>query len=165
MYMKGKYYFLSNFYPCDVYYKEIHFKNAEAAFQSQKCIERMNEFTDLGALQAKRLGRKVPLRSDWEDIKIGIMYEVVIAKFSNQTLADMLIAVNEPLIEHNNHNDRFWGVCRGTGKNYLGNILYHVRSQIMVERGMVPMIPITANFSKIQEKEKRYMIVTNRTEE
>lgn len=33
-------------------------------------------------VEAKREGYKVTLRKDWEDIKLHVMYEVVLAKFS-----------------------------------------------------------------------------------
>jgi predicted NAD-dependent protein-ADP-ribosyltransferase YbiA (DUF1768 family) len=38
-----------------------------------------------------------------------------------------------PLIEGNTWNDRYWGVCRGTGKNRLGQILMRIRSEIRQE--------------------------------
>lgn len=158
MYMRDKYFFLSNFYPCDVYYRGLHFNSAEAAFQSQKCPERMNEFAHLKALQAKRLGRKVQLRLDWENVKIGIMYEVVYSKFRNETLANMLVNVDEPIVEHNNHNDRFWGVCRGKGSNYLGIILTRVRDEIMINRGQP--ISLHIDFSTAPESIKRVMCIT-----
>ena len=37
---------------------------------------------------------------------------------------------NEELIEENWWNDTFWGVCRGVGKNHLGQILMKIRKEI-----------------------------------
>jgi hypothetical protein len=37
---------------------------------------------------------------------------------------------NQELIEGNNHNDRYWGVCNGVGENWLGKILMLVRDEL-----------------------------------
>ena len=65
----GDYFFLSNFFVSNVTYKFLTFTNTEAAFHAMKCPERAKEFCNLSPSAAKRLGRKVPLRPDWEDIK------------------------------------------------------------------------------------------------
>lgn len=44
---RGKYFFLSNFYPAPVEYQGYRFENNEAAFQAAKCPERMLDFCDL----------------------------------------------------------------------------------------------------------------------
>ena len=56
---EGEYRFLSNFYPCKINAFGLSFDNAEAAFQSQKCVSRAPEFEHLSASSAKRLGRSV----------------------------------------------------------------------------------------------------------
>ena len=73
---EGEYSFLSNFFEVDVIYNDVTFKNNEAAFQAQKCPSRINEFINLPPNKAKRLGRKVELRSDWDQVKDQIMYEL-----------------------------------------------------------------------------------------
>lgn len=46
-------------------------------------------------------------------------------------LGEKLPAADETdLIEGNNWNERFWGVCRGEGRNELGRILMNVRSEL-----------------------------------
>lgn len=129
---RNNYFFLSNFYSSPVRYADTVFQNSEAAFQSQKCPERMHEFVSLNPSEAKRLGRRVPLRKDWEAVKDQIMYEIVFNKFtSNKYLARCLIATgNAELIEGNNWNDTYWGVCNGVGKNKLGQILMQVREEL-----------------------------------
>ena len=66
---RGEYYFLSNFYSAPVTYNGMCFENNEAAFQAAKCPERMTEFCRLNPSEAKRLGRRVKLRGDWEAVK------------------------------------------------------------------------------------------------
>ena len=34
------------------------------------------------------------------------------------------------LVEGNDWHDRFWGVCRGQGKNHLGKLLMRVRESL-----------------------------------
>lgn len=127
---KGKYFFLSNFYMADVEYNGIKYLNNEAAFQAQKCPERAKEFSALDPSQAKRKGRKIKLRPDWENVKYGIMFDIVIAKFKqNPELLDKLIKTGtSQLVEGNTWGDTTWGVYRHKGKNYLGRILMQVRA-------------------------------------
>lgn len=131
---KGKYYFLSNFYSAPVMYEDLLYQNNEAAFQSVKVkdLDRRKQFCNLDPSTAKKKGRNVPLRNDWEDIKVEVMYQCVKDKFTrNQDLKQKLIDTgNEELVEGNTWNDTYWGVCRGRGKNMLGKILMRVRDEI-----------------------------------
>ena len=127
---KGKYFFLSNFYNREVTYNGFTFKNNEAAFQSMKCPERIAEFINLNPSEAKRLGRRVKLRTDWEDIKDNIMYEICMAKFTqNQDLQKRLLETgNAYLIEGNTWGDIYWGMSNNFGENKLGIILMKIRT-------------------------------------
>ena len=129
----GEYQFLSNFYEAPILYNGITYRNAEAAYQAQKCTDRAQEFANLSAKEAKRLGRKVSLRADWDSVRIGIMHNIVRTKFSqHEDLRDKLLATyNKELIEGNYWNDCFWGVCMNEGENNLGKILMLVREELM----------------------------------
>ena len=134
---RGNYYFLSNFYECPVTYNGLTYKNNEAAFQAQKCIT-MNErfkFINLNASEAKKLGRRVVLRKDWEDIKIKVMTAIVKAKFEqNEDLKEKLLSTeNTYLEEGNTWGDRIWGTVNGVGANNLGKILMNVRKELQLE--------------------------------
>lgn len=129
---RDEYFFLSNFYPVEIKLDGIVYPNAEAAFQAQKTldVEERRKFSMLkNPVQAKRLGRKVKLRDDWEEVKLDIMTEVVSQKFlQHPHLIEMLLQTgDEELIEGNRWGDRFWGVCKGKGKNNLGKILMKIR--------------------------------------
>lgn len=131
---KGEYAFLSNFYEAPVEIYGLRYRNNEAAFQAQKVFDESErkKFTTLDARSAKKLGRTVPLRWDWEDVKLSIMYDVCYAKFTlNPQLAEKLIATgDELLVEGNTWNDRFWGVYNGEGRNHLGKILMQIRAEL-----------------------------------
>ena len=128
---EGDMYFLSNFYPAEFIYKGVKYLNSEAAFHAQKQPGREHEFANLSPDQAKKLGRSVKLREDWEDVKNDIMYEIVYEKFNqNLDLLKLLIDTGDDyLIEGNWWGDTYWGVCKGIGKNQLGIILMKVRDE------------------------------------
>ena len=128
---RDEYAFLSNFYSCLIEFEGYTYQNAEAAFQAQKDLSRRNEFTSLNPVVAKRLGKKVNLRSDWEEVKVDIMRRIVKCKFEqNPDLKEKLINTGDRLlIEGNTWNDTFWGVCKEKGKNMLGIILMELRAQ------------------------------------
>ena len=131
---RGEFHWLSNFYSCSVHYEGLTFGNTEAAFQAAKCLDmkERERFFGLSGGQAKRLGKRVELRPDWEDVKIDIMRQVLKSKFNqNPELRKKLIATGDTeLIEGNNWGDTFYGVCRGVGLNHLGKILMEVRKEI-----------------------------------
>ena len=131
--------FLSNFYNAPFYFNSIRFENAEAAFQAQKEPARTKEFEKLTGSEAKRLGRRVNLRSDWNAVRVNIMQQIVLEKFTqNNNLAERLMRTQDrKLIEGNAWNDTFWGVCNGRGQNKLGVILMTVRDNLNERRGLL----------------------------
>lgn len=131
---REEYYFLSNFYHVDVEYDGIVYKNTEAAFQAQKVLDDNEKllFSDLYPREAKKLGRRVKLRKDWNDVKDNYMYEICKAKFTqHEDLAEKLLETgDEELVEGNTWNDTYWGVCNGKGKNQLGKTLMRIREEL-----------------------------------
>lgn len=132
---RGDFHFLSNFYPCKFEYEGVNYQNAEAAFQAQKCANFMDKFQfgALSASDAKRKGRRVALRSDWESVKIDIMRKVVKAKFDqNPDLLSKLLDTGSAYLEETNDwKDDFWGVASGAGQNHLGKILMEHRDSLL----------------------------------
>ena len=130
------YSFLSNFHEAPVEYRGLVFGSSEAAFQAQKCMtdEAKALFTELGPGKSKGVGRRVPLRPDWEEVKAGIMEEIVRAKFTQHPdLAEKLLATGDRILVEGNHwGDTFWGVDTrtGQGENHLGKILMKVREEL-----------------------------------
>ena len=128
-----EYDYLSNFYPACVRVDGLEYLSSEAAFQAAKCAKAEDRllFTELNSNDSKRLGRKIPVRSDWENVRIGEMEKVVRAKFTqNPHLAQFLVETGEAeLVEGNSWHDTFWGVDlkTGEGENHLGKILMALR--------------------------------------
>lgn len=137
---RGKYYFLSNFYEAPVTYNGLTYQNNEAAFQAQKTLieSERKRFCSMNASEAKKTGRHVILRKDWEDVKIDIMRDIVEAKFrQNPDLAEKLLATGDAYLEEGNTwGDRTWGTVNGQGANNLGRILLEVREELSQERDL-----------------------------
>src|SRR3990167_5099554 len=123
----GEYRFLSIFWPAHVVYQGWIFPTVEHAYQAAKSNDpavwaRMANVVKPG--EAKRYGREIIIRKDWDAVKIHIMTDLVRQKFSHPGLRHLLLKTgDQELIEGNHWNDRFWGVCRGGGRNELGKIL------------------------------------------
>lgn len=134
--VRVRYAFLSNFYEAPILCWGLTYGSAEAAFQAQKCLtdEERLPFTRARPAGCKAMGRRVKLRADWEQVKVGLMEEIVMAKFSqNEDLKRKLLATGDKrLIEGNTWGDTFWGVDlrSGRGQNHLGEILMRVRAKL-----------------------------------
>jgi ribA/ribD-fused uncharacterized protein len=128
---KDEYEFLSNFYPSSIDYESITYPTVEHAFQAAKTLdhtERQKIANLPTPAKAKAAGRKVKLREGWNDIRTTIMREIIEIKFSAPTLMILLQNTGDSiLIEGNTWNDTFWGVCRGKGQNWLGEIIMETR--------------------------------------
>ena len=128
------YRFLSNFEPCDVLFDGIIYPSSENAYQAAKSLdtEVRKKFVDISSTESKKLGKIVEIRTDWNNIKLDIMFSIVFDKFTrNSKLGDQLIETGDKYLEETNSwKDTFWGVCNGVGKNWLGRILMDVREQI-----------------------------------
>ena len=92
----------------------------------------MRDFCGLNPQAAKRLGRRVELRPDWESVKYDVMYQVCKAKFTqNPNLLERLLATGDAeLVEGNTWGDQVWGVCKGVGENHLGKTLMRIRAEL-----------------------------------
>jgi predicted NAD-dependent protein-ADP-ribosyltransferase YbiA (DUF1768 family) len=66
------------------------------------------------------------------------MEELLRQKFSNPVMARKLLDTDENvLVEGNDWNDTFWGVCNGKGENHLGILLMKTRkalSEVIVNK-------------------------------
>jgi len=130
----GKFRFLSNFHPSPVTFEGLDYPSVEHAYQAAKTTDQSaRDEIRLSATAgaAKKLGRRVVMRPDWESIKLGVMEELVRQKFADPDLKEALLATGcDELIEGNYWGDTFWGVCKGVGHNHLGQILMKVRSEL-----------------------------------
>lgn len=132
---KDEYRWLSNFWLASIVLNEEKYDTVEHYYQSQKASTEEDRRDIAGSLtpgRAKYLGQRIKLRDDWEDVKDLIMYEGVLAKFTqNLDLSEKLLSTGEQeIVEGNTWGDTYWGVCNGNGKNKLGKILMSVREHL-----------------------------------
>ena len=134
--------FLSNFEPAFIRYKNLDFKTVEHAYQASKAMN----MVDLEAVRnaptaraSKRLGRKIQIRPDWEQVKVPLMMNFLRQKFSYQPYKDQLLSTgNHELVEGNTWGDTFWGVCDGKGENWLGKCLMQIRDELRDFADIIP---------------------------
>lgn len=130
-----QYAFLSNYYDSPIIYDGLIYPTVEHAFQAAKTmiLEQRRLISEMKTPgEAKRAGRKVMLRYDWENVKDSVMEQCLYMKFiTHPDLAEKLLATGDAdLIEGNTWNDTYWGVCKGVGKNQLGKTLMKVRKTL-----------------------------------
>jgi len=132
---RDKYRFLSNFYTAEVVFDGARYPSVEHAYQAAKTLnyderDQIRVATTAGI--AKKLGRKVTMRKDWEEIKLAVMRDLVWQKFERhpENARKLLDTGDATLIEGNWWGDKFWGVCDGEGENHLGKILMNIREDL-----------------------------------
>jgi len=105
----GPHRFLSNFFAAPFAFDGETWATAEHAYQAMKARDAQGRARVRAAEtpgQAKRLGRKVALRPDWEAVKFDVMEAVVTAKFRDPGLARRLLATGDrPLVEINHWSE------------------------------------------------------------
>ena len=103
---EGDYGFLSNFSHDPVRYKGVLYNTSEHAFQAAKTNNpKEKEVVKLAATPfiAKKRGKKVTLRKDWDSVRISVMREILTEKFKvGTTLAQQLIATGNAKLEEGN---------------------------------------------------------------
>ena len=128
---RGPYRWLSNFWPAQVVLDGIVFGSVEHAYQAAKTLDLDHRRAIAGLAkpgQAKRYGRKLQVREDWEQVKLAVMEDLLRQKFSHPDLGQKLLDTGDACLEESNvWRDFFWGVCDGKGENHLGRLLMKIR--------------------------------------
>ena len=135
---QGKYRFLSNFYPIDIFDRTsgLIFPTVEHAYQASK--ERNPKYwAGIHDCQspggAKRMGMDAICYKGWKQQRISIMLELLRQKFIQHELRYNLLDTGDAmLVEGNRWGDTFWGVDMRVmeGKNFLGFLLMQVREEM-----------------------------------
>jgi len=130
-----KFFELSNFYPSSFQIGEVWWKTVEHYFQAQKSPKDRDREYIRGLPTpnlAKRVGRQIRLREDWEEIKEDVMYRALKAKFTqNSTLKMILLSTGSTILKERSPDDVYWGY---KGKNRLGILLMKLRDELSEER-------------------------------
>ena len=136
----GELYFLSNFFENKIEYEGITYPTVEHAFQAAKTLDNNTRKKIAAAphpAEAKRMGRSLYLRADWEKVKFKVMEDLIREKFKSPELREKLLSTGEAeLVEGNTWHDNIWGNCNCPrcfeieGQNHLGKTLMKIRKEI-----------------------------------
>jgi hypothetical protein len=142
----------SNFHKCKFVYKDVVWKSSEQCFMAMKAKHFKDEESYKRILEsttpkeAKDLGRKVKnFNSSWNIVSESIMFDIVLAKFSqNDDLRSLILSdefKGKKFVE-GSPSDKKWGVgmrwdnpkiddeSNWKGSNLLGKVLDKVREQL-----------------------------------
>jgi ribA/ribD-fused uncharacterized protein len=135
--------FLSNFHPAPMVWEGIHYPTSEHAFNAGKTLdaeERLRIAVASTPGIAKRMGRRVTLRPEWEErVRYEVMRSVLRAKFLSKSVRTehLLRTGDAELVEGNVWHDNHWGNCTCTrltcaspGENWLGRMLMELRAEL-----------------------------------
>jgi N-glycosidase YbiA len=78
------------------------------------------------------LGRKVPLRDNWDKMRPDVMLRALDAQFTQfQSLGGLLLSLTKNEKIHFPTKDAYWGIgADGTGKNMLGKVFMELRKRL-----------------------------------
>ena len=134
---RGRYRWLSNFWPAEVILNGMTFGSVEHAYQAAKTLDFDHRRAIAGLAkpgQANRYGRKLKVRDDWQEVKLAVMEDLLRQKFSHSDLRHKLLDTGKAYLEESNAwGDHWWGVCNGVGANHLGRLLMTIRNELRVE--------------------------------
>lgn len=140
----GEYRWLSNFWCSKITLNhkklgELVFSSVECAYQAAKCgkMEDIKQFTRMNSVRAKRAGKTVLIRADWDDMKLQVMESLLRRKFQIPDLRAKLLATGDAYLEETNYwHDNFWGRCSCNKcrsiewQNNLGKLLMEIRAEL-----------------------------------
>ena len=124
---------LSNFWPTLVRLDGEVYPSVENAYQAAKTYpQNRGGFVGCTPGQAKRLGKTVVIRPDWDAEKVSVMRSLIAQKFAlGSELGGRLLNTGDAqIVEGNTWGDTFWGVCRGKGRNILGELIMDRRKEL-----------------------------------
>lgn len=130
---------MSNFFPVNIQSRHLTFPSVEHAYVAAKSTDKAvwEHVATLTAGQAKRFGRELEIRQDWDERKLEFMTILVRRKFAHPFMMKMLQDTGgAEIVEGNFWHDNFWGNCSCSkcvnipGVNNLGRILMEIRDDI-----------------------------------
>lgn len=132
-----EYGFLCNFSAHGFILDDRYWPTVEHYFQAQKFAGTEHEErirVSRTPKEAKNLGqtRKLPMRTDWDDVKVEVMRVALKAKFTTHSdLREALLQTGDEELVENAPTDYFWGCGKlGGGENMLGKLLMNTRQSL-----------------------------------
>jgi ribA/ribD-fused uncharacterized protein len=129
-------FFLSNFFPSKITFCGKEYPSVEHFYQAVKATDEEDHDAVMEAEtpgKAKKIGRQIKMRDDWEFIKLDVMCLALRMKFSDPSLKQQLLFTGDAELEEGNTwGDKFWGIdlVTGEGENMLGKALMELRKDL-----------------------------------
>jgi ribA/ribD-fused uncharacterized protein len=133
-----------NFYRRNFYFDGYTWPSSEHCYQAMKYKYVGGEFFNQERFHLIRTAptcreakdwandKSFPIRPDWDEARVEVMYQVCLAKFSeHEDLAQVLLSTGDEELVEDSPVDPFWG--RGPnwdGENALGKVLMRVRDAL-----------------------------------
>ena len=130
---RGEHRWLSNFAYIEIEYHGCKYPSVENAYQAAKGADFENDplFEHITPGEAKKLGRQLRMRVDWNDVRDEVMLHLTRIKYKSDRYKKLLLATGDAeIVEGNYWRDTYWGVCNGVGQNRLGKIIMKVREEM-----------------------------------
>lgn len=113
----------------------ITYQSVENYYQAHKTkdIEQRGIIARVNPYEAKKLGKRLKLRDDWNlNLEVSVMKEALLLKWSQEPFKSQLEELPDIIVEWNNWNDSKWGVpiWNQVGRNILGILLMEVREEL-----------------------------------
>ena len=105
---RGSHRWLSNFWMEKLTHDGTVWRSAEHAYQAAKTDDRASRKRTHAAAtpaEAKRLGRRAPMRPGWETVGVDVMERILEAKFEHPELQRKLLATGDAVLVQGN----WWG--------------------------------------------------------
>jgi ribA/ribD-fused uncharacterized protein len=120
-------------------WKDQRFDTSEAAYHWEKFPANSGVRYDISTAPSAHEAFKVAernkdfRRSDWEDVKVDIMRDILRAKVAqHEYVRRKLLGTGERELVENSWRDDFWGWGQNQGgKNMLGKLWMEIRSELM----------------------------------
>lgn len=160
---RGEFAFLSNFHPCRIVMGGVEFPTVEHAYQAAKTLEPVQrDFIRRAPTpgEAKRRGRAIKVRGDWDKVKFDLMLKLLKEKFKDPVLAGKLLETGDArIVEENAWKDTTWGMVRRSdgelvGQNFLGKFLETVRAELVAKRDLDAIAILAKELDLKKEKEE-----------
>lgn len=150
---QNEYRFLSNFWPCLIQWEGLLYPTLEHAYAASKTSDPLIKIqiqlcATPGDAKEYLASRNLQADIAWtKERKLGVMEKLLLIKFGGQAplLTRALMATGDAeLVEGNDWDDTFWGVCNGEGENNLGKLLMRVRDELFAEKLLLEKYVATA---------------------
>lgn len=150
--------YMSNFYPSTFIVPQIPgvlWPTNEHFFAAMKTTDKRlwPKFADCSTpLKAKKMGRSVKLRPDWEQIKISVMVTGLLCKFlQNERLLAQLVDTYPKVLHEDSPYDQIWG-SRNGGLDLLGKCLVQVREHLRVHKCKATEAQVAEMAKRVEKK-------------